>query len=112
LHGELIGATGNFQAFSRVNTEWHNAVAAASGNELLAAFLYSMSYGVAVATTTEEYDTMDTRKAVIHIHALVYEAIRSRNPEVAEHRMRRHILATHVRATNPETTNIPLSEDH
>lgn len=110
LHDALIGAVGSFQEFSRVNTEWHNAVAAASGNALLAAFLYSMSYGVAVSTTTEEYDTMDTRQAVIRIHAMVNEAIASRDPEVAERRMRQHILATHARTSAPDTTGVPLFE--
>lgn len=109
LHDELIGVVENFQEFLRVNTERHNAVAAASGNALLAAFLYSICYGVAVSTTTEEYDTMDTRQAVIHIHAMVNEAIASRDPEDAERRMRQHILATHARTRAPDTTDLPLS---
>jgi len=54
LHDDLITSVNDFQAFSRVNIRWHNAVARASSNELLAAFLYSVSYGVAIATTTAE----------------------------------------------------------
>jgi hypothetical protein len=46
-------------------------VARASSNELLAAFLYSVSYGVAIATTTAENETMVTRKEVIRIHARI-----------------------------------------
>ena len=104
-----MAAIDDFQEFSRVNISWHNAVARASGNELLAAFLYSVSYGVAVATTTAEYDTMDTRKEVIRIHSRINEAIEAHNPDLAERRMRQHIVATHARASAPESTHIPLS---
>lgn len=111
LHAELVAAAGNFQAFSIVNIKWHNAVAQASGNELLAAVLYSMSYGLAVSTTTEEYDTPDTRQAVLRIHSLINDAIEAGNAELAERRMRQHIGATHGRASIPGTTRIPLSDD-
>jgi DNA-binding FadR family transcriptional regulator len=109
LHSELINAVGNFQEFALTNIKWHNAVAKASGNELLAAVLYSISYGLHVATTAEEYDTMETRKEVINIHARVNEAIESRNPELAEKRMRQHIGATHARTQAPGTKKIALS---
>jgi GntR family transcriptional regulator, transcriptional repressor for pyruvate dehydrogenase complex len=109
LHEDLMAAVSNFQEFSRVNISWHNAVARASGNELLAAFLYSVSHGVAVATTTAEYDTMDTRKEVIRIHSRINDAIEARNADLAERHMRRHIVATHARASAPETMHIPLS---
>jgi DNA-binding FadR family transcriptional regulator len=111
LHDDLIGSVGSFQQFSLNNIKWHNCVAKASGNELLAAMLYAMSYGVAIATMTEEYDTMDTRNQVIRVHALINDAIESRDADQAEHRMRQHIRATHARASAPETTKIPLSID-
>ena len=111
LHEELIGSANNFQQFSQANIKWHNAVARASGNELLAGVLYAISYGVAVSTTTEEYDTMDTRNQVIRIHAQINAAIEARNPDLAEKRMRQHIGATHVRATASDTSHVPLSDD-
>ena len=111
LHDELVASVGNFQDFSFNNIKWHNAVAKASGNELLAAILYSMSYGVAVATMTEEYDTPTTRKDVIHVHSLINDAIEARNADLAERRMQQHIRATHARAVAPETTKIPLSDE-
>ncbi|MCG7400268.1 FadR/GntR family transcriptional regulator [Caballeronia zhejiangensis] len=111
LHEELIGSVNNFQHFSQANVKWHNAVARASGNELLAGVLYAISYGVAVSTTTEEYDTMDTRNQVIRIHAQINAAIEARNPDLAEKRMRQHIGATHVRATASDTSHVPLSDD-
>ena len=78
---------------------------------MLAAFLYSVSYGVNIATMTTEYDTMDTRKEVIRIHSLINEAIEARNVDLARHRMRQHVVATRERTRAPDTTDIPLSDD-
>ncbi|MET0164142.1 MAG: FadR/GntR family transcriptional regulator [Vicinamibacterales bacterium] len=111
LHDDLIASVGNFQEFALANIKWHNAVARSSRNELLAAVLYSISYGVAVSTMTEEYDTMDTRKQVIGIHSRIIDAIEARDADLAEQRMRQHIGATHARATAPGTAAIPLSDD-
>jgi DNA-binding FadR family transcriptional regulator len=108
LHDELVGSVNNLQKFSLVNVKWHNAVAKASGNELLAAVLYSISHGVHVSTTTEEYDTPDTRRDVINIHGRINEAIEAGNPELAERRMRQHIGATHARTVAPGTKKIAL----
>jgi DNA-binding FadR family transcriptional regulator len=111
LHEELVASAGNFQQFSVVNIHWHNAVARASGNELLAAVLYAISYGVAVSTTTEEYDTPETRNQVIRVHSRIIDAIEARDPELAGRRMRQHISATHEQATASGATTIALSGD-
>ncbi len=44
FHAELVDAIGDREQFAAINIDWHNAVAAASRNELLSAFLYSISY--------------------------------------------------------------------
>jgi DNA-binding FadR family transcriptional regulator len=111
LHNDLVASVGNFQEFSLVNIKWHYAVAGASRNELLATVLYSISYGVAVSTTTEEYDTTDTRRQVISIHARIIDAIDARDADLAERRMRQHIGATHERATALDTMTVPLSDE-
>ncbi|MCY1195026.1 Transcriptional regulator NanR [compost metagenome] len=96
LHEELVSSVSNFQAFTLANLKWHNAVAQASGNELLATLLYSISHGVQLATMAEEYDTPDTRRQVIEIHARVNEAIETRQPDAAESAMRKHMTASRV----------------
>jgi GntR family transcriptional regulator, transcriptional repressor for pyruvate dehydrogenase complex len=111
LHKDLVASAGNFKRFSAVNIKWHNAVARASGNELLSAVLYAISYGVAVSTTSAEYDTPATRQDVIRIHAQINEAINERNAELAERRMRQHIRATRILAAAPDSMEVPLSED-
>jgi DNA-binding FadR family transcriptional regulator len=111
LHDELVDAAGNFRRFSLTNIEWHKAIARASGNELLSAVLYAIAYGVAIATTTDEYDTASTRKQVIRIHSQIMSAIEERDADLAELRMRQHISAAHARAIAPATTEIPMSDD-
>jgi GntR family transcriptional repressor for pyruvate dehydrogenase complex len=111
LHSELVASVDNFQEFALTNVRWHNAVAAASGNELLATLLYSISHGLQVATMVEEYDTMETRKQVIHIHARINDAIESGNAELAEKSMRDHMAATHARPLALGETPILLSEE-
>lgn len=110
-HLELVASVGNFSDFSAANVKWHNAVATASGNELLAAVIFSVSYGVEVATMTAEYDTMTTRQEVIRVHARVTAAIEAGDADLAERHMRAHIMATRARATDREHTDIPLSEE-
>jgi GntR family transcriptional regulator, transcriptional repressor for pyruvate dehydrogenase complex len=109
LHQELIEAGDNFQRFSILNINWHKAIASASGNALLSGFLYAISFGIAVSTTTEEYNTADTRKQVIGIHSEIMAAIEARDADLAEARMRRHIDATHARATPFQATGVPMS---
>lgn len=111
LHEELVGCVPDFRAFARTNVKWHHAVARASGNELLATVLYSISHGLEVATMAEEYDTMDTRHQVIHIHARVNEAIEAGDPEAAERSMRLHMKATNARPLALASSDIPLVEE-
>jgi DNA-binding FadR family transcriptional regulator len=111
LHEELVASTGNFQQFSLANIRWHNAVAQASGNELLAAVLNALSYGLTISTTIEEYDTPETREQVVGVHKRILDAIEARKPELAERRMRQHISAASERTLAPGGTSIPLSED-
>jgi len=111
LHADLIAAIDNFREFSLINVKWHNAVARASGNDLLSTVLYSISHGVLIATTAEEYNTSETRKQVIAIHSRVNDAIESRDPDAAERRMRRHIATPHARPLAIAATSIPLAEE-
>jgi len=108
LHAELVESAGKFQEFAVTNVKWHNAVARASGNELLATLLYSLSHGVHVATMVEEYDTPETRKQVIRIHARINDAIEARNGEQAERAMRTHLMAANTQAA-AGSKKIPLS---
>jgi GntR family transcriptional repressor for pyruvate dehydrogenase complex len=105
----LIVAAEQFHAFAVVNVRWHNAVAHASGNELLSSLLLSISHGVQVATTAEEYDTAETRRQVIAIHGRINAAIEDQDGEAAEKWMRQHMSATHARPLAIASADIPLT---
>jgi GntR family transcriptional repressor for pyruvate dehydrogenase complex len=109
LQDELIVAAEQFHAFAVVNVRWHNAVAHASGNELLSSLLLSISHGVQVATTAEEYDTAETRRQVIAIHGRINAAIEDQDGEAAEKWMRQHMSATHARPLAIASADIPLT---
>lgn len=94
LNDDLANAVSDRAQFAAVNIEWHNAVAAASRNDLLAAFLFSMSFGVAMSTMADEYDTVEVRKAAINVHARIADAIEAQNPDLAFRRMEKHVRAT------------------
>jgi DNA-binding FadR family transcriptional regulator len=94
LNDDLAAAVSDRAQFAAVNIEWHNAVAAASRNDLLAAFLFSMSFGVAMSTMADEYDTVEVRKAAINVHARIADAIEAQNADLAFRRMEKHVSAT------------------
>jgi DNA-binding FadR family transcriptional regulator len=94
LNDDLANAVSDRAQFAAVNIEWHNAVAAASRNDLLAAFLFSMSFGVAMSTMADEYDTVEVRKAAINVHARIADAIEAQNADLAFRRMEKHVSAT------------------
>ena len=79
--------------FLRENVEWHMAIAAASHNELLRAFLHSISDMVYKASAIENFATDDVRKQVMHAHRRILEAIVAQQADVAERRMTLHLSA-------------------
>ena len=79
--------------FLRENVEWHMAIAAASHNELLRAFLHSISDMVYKASAIENFATDDVRKQVMHAHRRILEAIAAQQADVAERRMTLHLSA-------------------
>ena len=110
LHTDLAACVEDFQLFTSGNVKWHNAVARASGNDLLAALLYSLSHGIYEATVAEEYDTPETRVQVLRIHGKINDAIEAGNADAAERFMRQHMTATHARPLTINETSILLSE--
>jgi DNA-binding FadR family transcriptional regulator len=110
LHAELVATVDRFREFAFINVKWHNAVARASGNELLATLLYSLSHGVEAATMVEEYDTAETRAQVIRVHSRISDAIEARDADGAERHMRLHLVAANARPVNMAGADVPLDE--
>lgn len=108
LNAEMANALDDRNQFAAINIEWHNAVATASRNDLLAAFLYSISYGVVVSTVIEEYDTPGLRAEVVKAHERIIVAIVNGDGDAAFRRMERHVQATRAMSRSREDADLPL----
>ena len=80
-------------AYLRENVNWHCAIAAASHNELLRAFMVAISSMVYKATAIQNFATEDVRKVVIEAHRRILDAIAAKDAEAARRRMGRHLRA-------------------
>lgn len=108
LNTELSEATGDREQFAAINVDWHNAIAAASRNDLLAAFLYSISYDFAVSTISAEYDTPDLRQEVVRAHGRILAAIGASDGAAAYRRMQRHVRATRAKTKAREDADLAI----
>jgi DNA-binding FadR family transcriptional regulator len=108
LNAEMAHVLDDRDQFAAINIEWHNAVATASRNDLLAAFLYSISYGVVVSTVIEEYDTPGLRAEVVKAHERIIVAIADGDGAAAFRRMERHVQATRAMSRSREEADVPL----
>lgn len=78
-------------AFLQANVDWHVAVAVASHNELLTGFMTALSRAIYASTNTQDFVDGEIRKAAIHSHRTITDAIRDKDPDAAVRRMRRHV---------------------
>lgn len=99
----------NAPQFLRENVNWHLAIAAASHNELLRAFMHSISNMVYKASAMENFASDVVRKQVMHAHRRILEAIALQDAPLAERRMALHLAA--VTAACRAFPNAPLVLD-
>ena len=79
--------------FLRENVNWHCAIAAASHNELLRAFMLAISSMVYKASAIENFANDEVRKVVMKAHRRILDAIVAQDSEAARRRMARHLAA-------------------
>lgn len=90
-HTELVAAGDDIPRFLRANVQWHNAVARASGNELLIGFMSALSEAIYTATDIEPFLSPDIRALTAKAHARITDAIRKQDDAAAGRRMGRHV---------------------
>lgn len=97
---ELVAATQRVEAafpntplFLAENVNWHIAIAAASHNELLRAFIVGLSSLIYKASAIENFATEDVRQVVMRAHRRILDAIEAKDAEAARRRMARHLAA-------------------
>ena len=94
-----LEATPDGPEFARRNLDWHYGIAAASQNELLVAFLASISSAIArendARSRAFEAEGVDgiLRPAVLRAHRAITDAVVAGDAEAAKRRMERHLRA-------------------
>jgi GntR family transcriptional regulator, transcriptional repressor for pyruvate dehydrogenase complex len=79
--------------FLAENVAWHRALAIASHNELLCAFLTSISGLIHEASQMEDFAPDDVRALVVKVHRRILAAIAAGDADAARRRMERHVKA-------------------
>jgi len=102
-------ALGDVPRFLDENVNWHWAVADASHNELLRAFMASISNLIRKFTDIENFSTDEVRRQVIKAHRRILEAIAARDADAAHRRMARHMEA--ITTSFKALDNAPLELD-
>ena len=88
---EIDRARHDLPAFLAANVHWHLVVAEASHNELLSAFMHSISRTLYTSTENEEFVDDVVRDTAIRAHRSVTDAIRAGDSDAAARRMQRHV---------------------
>lgn len=76
----------DLEAFLLENVNWHDALAAASHNDLLCALATSVSGIMFEASKLREFASLELRKRVCRAHAKILDAIEKRDAETARRR--------------------------
>ncbi|WP_295525672.1 FadR/GntR family transcriptional regulator [Novosphingobium sp. Chol11] len=83
----------NVPIFLEENVNWHDAIAAASHNDLLHAFATSVSGLMFEASQIKEFAAIEVRERVILAHAKILEAIEAGDAALARRRVERDVQA-------------------
>jgi GntR family transcriptional repressor for pyruvate dehydrogenase complex len=100
---------------SSFDLKFHQIIARATGNPILAMLAESM-LGVASKAITELHPSVDTLRHVLTSHRKVFEAIRKRDSKLAYRTMREHIIDVQARlakqaARQARATNVRRKND-
>jgi len=91
INKDLANPDSSFAEFLQANVDWHVAVAKATHNELIAAFMAALSRAIYASTANEAYGAPESRSLTIRAHVSITEAIRKGDAATAVRRMSRHL---------------------
>jgi len=94
-HQEMVAAdaAGDVAAFVDANVAWHIVVNQASGNELVAGFMYGLTGVLRAAIDAVEFNTPELRSETLRSHDRILDAIMRGDGPAAARRMARHLHA-------------------
>ncbi|MFZ0887556.1 MAG: FadR/GntR family transcriptional regulator [Candidatus Binataceae bacterium] len=90
---DLEAAQTDVLRFHAENLKWHCAIGAASHNELLSAFLVSISHAVFEGTDFRNFASRAVARTVVQAHRRILDAIVAGDQAAARDHMERHIKA-------------------
>jgi len=90
---DLEAAQTGVLRFHAENLKWHCAVGAASHNELLSAFLLSISHAVSEGTDFRKFASRAVARTVVQAHRRILHAIVAGDQAAARSHMERHVKA-------------------
>jgi len=93
LHAQQAAAYDDLPEFHRLNAEWHIAVVRAGHNELMYAFILSLSDAIVAGAHISDGAPEDFRAGALRAHERVMAAIRAQDPELAHEAMTVHLTA-------------------
>lgn len=93
-HERAVASISTIEKYVDAGQVWHTAVAEASHNVLLAAFMGARSDSVLSAADHARYDSLEARKSSLQVHQTITDAIEKRDPERAF-----EVMAGHVRGS-------------
>ena len=86
-------ADNDLNAFLEENVNWHEAIAAASHNDLLYAFATSVSGLMFEASQIKDFASAEVRERVHFAHSRIFEAIEAGDADLARRRVERDVQA-------------------
>jgi GntR family transcriptional regulator, transcriptional repressor for pyruvate dehydrogenase complex len=87
----IADPTSSLAEFLQANVDWHVAVATATQNELIAAFMIALSRAIYTSTENENFIDAEVRRITAHAHRSITEAIQKGDAAGAVRRMTRHV---------------------
>ncbi|WP_137389873.1 FadR/GntR family transcriptional regulator [Rhodoligotrophos defluvii] len=93
LHKAFIASVDDVPRYKRVNLEWHLAVARASGNEPLTAFMEAIAEPIMDAAGYQQVTTDEIRRKTVRAHERILRAIEAQDEDAAFAAMERHVSA-------------------
>jgi DNA-binding FadR family transcriptional regulator len=92
-HEHAVESVDSISAYVSAGQRWHSAVADASHNVLVAAFLRARSESVLSAADRARYDSLSARTATLEAHEALTSAIADQDPQRAFQLMSQHVQA-------------------
>jgi DNA-binding FadR family transcriptional regulator len=89
----IADAGSSLSDFLQANVDWHIAVATATHNELIAAFMTALSRAIYTSTENESFIDAEVRRVTARAHISITQAIEKGDRAAAARRMSRHVHA-------------------